>query len=616
MAKHIAIIEYASDYKHAQEKFPAHDTRYVSVSAEASVLLHEKNVPFITDEDVLSADEFKRLGDENFEITKQWIDALENELARLSPALKMHDFKPFSWNFYRIKILLDAIRIKKILVQRLCDAEKPLSIGAPPPAIPSQIRDHHLFFYRDESIYGLIAKKIAERSPIQVSTWGKAPFTRNPPQTIAQRCASLCKRIQRETKLLSAKSTTKEKRSVLLGSLDYETESLRRELSHAFRFYYFKSSGEIISLDNFRKINISKNCIPFPKTDFRGFAAEIPITKDATIDTILSQRINAYAEHYLAYIWDAAQTLACADKTHDFSAYIHPAGASDAISAIPIHYFDTKHTPVFILQHGAYGFAHNRMTEHCEFGHNGYFLAWGTGIKDMYEHRKKGSCEIIPTGSPMIDSILKKCRGQTKRKRVCYIPNSAYRGNVAYYPNGQPCLDSMMVLREIKILKTLEPFASTYTITYKAAPTGAHYYPLFGVNPMLAWVTKHMPKLKRETKPLQDILHAFDLLIIDWPTTTLVQAAATNAQILVFTGNPYYRLTPEANARLQKRAIVCEQEKDFMDTITAVLQKGSPEQSTENTDFLKHYGSFRNDGFSLQRITEAITTRIKTNVNQ
>ena len=67
----IAVIEYQDNIDNALKYFPSDDCLFLSVSTEASYHLSKRNIKFLTDEDVLTPVEFKKLGNENFEITEK-----------------------------------------------------------------------------------------------------------------------------------------------------------------------------------------------------------------------------------------------------------------------------------------------------------------------------------------------------------------------------------------------------------------------------------------------------------------------------------------------------------------------------------------------------------------
>ena len=114
--------------------------------------------------------------------------------------------------------------------------------------------------------------------------------------------------------------------------------------------------------------------------------------------------------------------------------------------------------------------------------------------------------------------------------------------------------------------------------------------------------------IRIESRPLSSVIHKFDLFIIDFPSTALVQALASGAEVLVYVGNHYHSLT-EKNAleMLQKRAVVGFDEDDFKDKIKSILDKGTVISDVEDVAFLKKYGIYLNDNKSLKRMVDRLT---------
>lgn len=607
--KKIAIIEYNTNLDDSLVSFPLQDSLYLSVSAEASYCLSKKNIKFVTDEDILKPEEFKSLGDENFIITERWVQQLEEALQRILPVCAKKQFYPFKWHFYRLKALVDAVRIRYILLERLIEKEGPLFIGAPVGITPEHIRDQHLFFHKYDSLYGFLAQKIAEQKGIKINLW-KTPKENSGGPLPADGISTSFRRLIRELKIFSKYKSLLgyAQGSILIGNLVYDIGFIRQQLSGKFNFYYYKDPFNITSLNSFSRLK--GRVSDFPSLDMQDVFSSFSITGNSVVNDILGKRVQAFGEKFIPFLWNGFGYLESVDHRKNFKAYIHHAGAGDSFSGLPVYYFGRENKPVIIIQHGAYGFALNRLTEYSEFNHDGYFFAWGNGVADMYETRKKGECKFIITGSPIIEKIRKRCKRRNGLYKVCYIPG-IYRGYTAYYPNGQPCLDSKVFLMEREFLLALKPYLSKFEITYKVAGMLAKHSSLLGKSPMLDWIKENLSGIKVDSRFLQSIVHQFDLFIIDFPSTPLIETLATFAEVLVYVGNNYYRLSADDIELLKKRAIVGLNEEDFKEKIRLVLDKGRIISNVEDTSFLKKYGVYLNDGKSLQRMAGNIVEIIK-----
>lgn len=599
----IAIIEYESNVYEALQFFPPAGSLYISVSAEASYRLLKENIPFITDEDILAPDEFKQLGDENFIITEKWVRNLENILHTLFPSFTNDGFSPFQWHFYRLKVLVDAVRIRRKIIDRIIEKEKPSIIGVPPAISPQTIHDQHLFFHKFDSLYGLLTEKICEQKGIDIYLWEKNPPTKRRYSKITDTIGDFYRILQRGLEMMrQSMAFDNNKKNILLGGLGYDIAPLSQLLSKTFNLYYYQDPHHIRSLQRKEKIIYAQDDhVDFSSLDkhFR----KIQVTGNKIESDILKARIAIYARRYLSYLWQGLYHLKNTDTKKNFKAFIHPAGASDAFYGLPVHYFTRERKPVFVVQHGVYGIGLNRHTEYCEFGHDGTFLAWGDGIKEMYEFRKKGKCEIISTGSHVIEKIKKGRKIRQSIHKVCYVPG-IYRGYTAYYPNGQTCLDSRLFLLEISFLLALKPYQDKYQIVYKVPPGATKESKIFGKSPMFEWLKENLPHVTIESQPLTSVINDFDLIIIDWPSTTLIQAVASGAEVLVYSGSKYYSLCDEAVRLLNKRAVIGFSEDVFIQKIDEILKKGEIVSDVSDDLFLKKYGIYIDDGLQLKRMSD------------
>jgi hypothetical protein len=194
---------------------------------------------------------------------------------------------------------------------------------------------------------------------------------------------------------------------------------------------------------------------------------------------------------------------------------------------------------------------------------------------------------------------------RSRIRKVCYIPGS-YRGYTAYFSGGQLALDSKVFGMESRFLSALRPYRGRYDFTYKAAPRSVRSSHLFGDSPMPDWIERNMPWMKVETAPLSSVIHDFDMFIIDFPTTVLIHSLASGAEVAVYAGNPYYVISEDALKLLKRRAVVGMDETDFIEKVCSVLESGKTVSDIADTAFLERYGTYKNDGRSLERIVAAV----------
>ena len=242
----VCFIEFWSDIQNALKLYPNKNCLFISVSAEASYYLQKIGIEFITDEDILNPREFIEIGDENFKIAQEWVEGLEQYLERFSLKIENVYLRPFKWHFYRLKSLLDAVRVRKIIVDRIIEKESPGTIGAPEGVDPFAVHDASLFFYKADSLYGTLVDKIALKNNINVVNWRTE---------------------DREIRFVSGGETTRDRikkinlsrileviediihlvhrpnRNVLISTSGYDIGPLWKKLSNKFKFYFSLNPG-------------------------------------------------------------------------------------------------------------------------------------------------------------------------------------------------------------------------------------------------------------------------------------------------------------------------------------------------------------------------------------
>ena len=601
----IAIIQTKEDLDRALDHFKPQETFWLSVSSAASYFLTKRNIQFSTDEDILSHDELISIGNQNFTLVEKWIQKLELKLQSKDSIFIEREFYPFKWHYYCLKILFDSITVPWKILNRLVDTIKPDRIGVGVGANPNHIYEHHLFFRPNESVYGMLAKGLSRQRNIGLRVWDTRPGTFNflniRYYKMLFNCIISCP--DKVSDYLIKKISFRyfsTKHNLLVGNTGYDIDPVLKKLTGCFNFYYYHNPLCIRSLSTYLKLKANSNGPIFPEIDTSHSFNSILVTENNILDTIFGQRIQNYADRFIPVLWNGLNYIESLDDQKKFKAFIHIVGSFDAFTGLIVNYFDRVKKPVIVIQHGSYGYAPNRLTEYSEFGHNGYFIAWGSGISEMYDNRKKGNCTIVSTGSHLIENIKKNRKIRKVIKKVCYVPYIGV-GN-EYYPNGQPCRNSKLFLIETAVLKTLKSYVNKFHITFKVA------HGFLGKETTACWCKENIPEIVIDVRPLRWIIHEFDFFIIDFPSTALVQTLATGAEVVVYTGNPYHTPTREAHELLNKRAIVETGMDDFLRKISSILDKGYVKSDIENMAFLKKYGVHLNDNNSLKRMAEAIQT--------
>jgi hypothetical protein len=111
---------------------------------------------------------------------------------------------------------------------------------------------------------------------------------------------------------------------------------------------------------------------------------------------------------------------------------------------------------------------------------------------------------------------------------------------------------------------------------------------------------------------LLDLMPKSDLILLDFPSTALLQAATTDRPMIVLVDARFLRMEPEALRLLRRRAWVGESLDEFMTLAVQFLKKGDFSRlNAPDDEFLQRFGTHRQDGLSAERALDALLSKKK-----
>lgn len=273
------------------------------------------------------------------------------------------------------------------------------------------------------------------------------------------------------------------------------------------------------------------------------------------------------------------------------------------------HYFIKKNIPVLVWQHGAMWYD-RRITQRYDLYDmltNSIVLTYGDGSKRAYEKSKlKASCSIESVGSISLDRLkVRRPAPVNHNLRVLYVITNYYR-NGWYCGFSPPFSDCIYYYEQSVIVKRMRDVVRTrynVSLTVKLHP-GAD---ILDEDPPWTEDLKNSDRIDLTRQPsFVELLDEHDAVIVDSPTTTLLQAVATRLLVFVLTSvvSP-----PRSDLQaLKKRALCASSAARLMDLLEAYLDTGQYRADVTNRDFLKLYGTYLDDGMSHLR-AESIVKR-------
>jgi hypothetical protein len=224
--------------------------------------------------------------------------------------------------------------------------------------------------------------------------------------------------------------------------------------------------------------------------------------------------------------------------------------------------------PVITWQHGGYGISKHPFIEYLDFIGSDVHLVFGEGVAERFqENAAKYKTRLVPVGSSSLEQIIRKNRNppisSEDGKTVLYVTSNIYRNtnSVSWFP---PFSDDFFWLTQKSIIDALGKHKDSKAII-KTHPSS-----MYRETPMREYAKnrgfENIMFVKNE-QPLTSLLQKADVIVIDLPTTTLLQALTTEKPVFIYFG--HYNIDEEPLALLEHRAFCFRN----LESLTNALEK-------------------------------------------
>jgi hypothetical protein len=269
--------------------------------------------------------------------------------------------------------------------------------------------------------------------------------------------------------------------------------------------------------------------------------------------------------------------------------------------------------PIISWQHGAYGYFNQPMIAYNDLMSSEVHLVLGKGVSEKYSPQaKEFKCKIVPIGSATLDSMLQNKSTNNYKKvsgenNVLYITTNFYQNNL-YISFSPPFSDNHLWITQKTIIETISR-NDGYNLTVKLHPS------TFYREPPLKKYSKE-EKLKKcafigDEIRLIELIYSSDLIVLDFPSTTLLQALTTKNPIFLYAG--HLEIDKKALGMLKKRVYCFDNLQDLAQSLDKFLKKQQIGHiDLGNTEFLEHYGVHKLDGKSGERAATIVKETIET----
>ena len=124
-------------------------------------------------------------------------------------------------------------------------------------------------------------------------------------------------------------------------------------------------------------------------------------------------------------------------------------------------------------------------------------------------------------------------------------------------------------------------------------------------------VKAKLVKVIREEKTFLELIQDSNLIILDRPSTTSLEACMTKIPLFVLLANKNWYELPEK--LLRKRAVVCYTTEELLTSIQKYMKDAFYPADLNNREFVKEYGCYLDDGDSVSRASNYLKNLLKNN---
>lgn len=253
--------------------------------------------------------------------------------------------------------------------------------------------------------------------------------------------------------------------------------------------------------------------------------------------------------------------------------------------------------PIFCWGHGASGqakFTKQKINELliCDF-----YLSQGNGSQKTYEGYEDFAFKAIPIGLPCVDYIKKQQKKRKPKYHFLYVITGYYQHN--FYFSFYPGIFSMHLFNTVdRILGFLLELDGKSII--KTASEPMDLYNQYMADNLFF----------ERKKSFSELIMEASAIIIDAPTTTLLEALTTSKPVFVLT--EFIKLNDLACSLLTKRAICKDDVNDLISYMQKYVSEGIYDADVHDTSYLKAFGNYLDDGRSGERGVEECLTIVES----
>jgi hypothetical protein len=351
------------------------------------------------------------------------------------------------------------------------------------------------------------------------------------------------------------------------------------------------------------------------------FWAPLPVQNEEMC-VLAKSRLSYWWHHVIPETWEVFMAARTSLRAKGFLGLVTASagGAYRHRDIAMILAARSLNVPVIMYQHGGFvGACQNLTWDLTDLWQADYELCYGEGVRTYFDKRSR--CHAtplatpVPVGSARLDRVRRSSARRSKKIRMSLMRGDA-RPLVLYVPTAfcgpyrNLCCDSYPDVAYLELQQRVID-------VFRRTPDVRLIYKVFSETHSANLV----PQIIRQTLPdaivvddirLTDLMWAVDSIIVDFPSSALLEVLLTNKHLLVYADQYSLRMFDEAKGLLRRRAVLAETGEEFVTQVETFIQTGNVTELSEPDDaFLQAYGTYLRDGRSALRATDAIETIIQ-----
>lgn len=593
----------------------------IALSPFAMYELDKQNLPYKTPEDYYTPTEFFRIGKAIHKRAEKLCDFIDELLQQEFPELKAAGLCPAKYQIIPLIMVFDALTSRVFQLKRILDRERPDIVFAfcsdphPYDAYGFCFDNRELLYGKILGLLGWGVKTVVMQTPTKKNSKdGKKIYTfekkiyellASNPNTFYAADALRDRRLMKAVSLFGKSLLARNKTNALTLDLSYDVRYCYATfLDKGIFLSYLKD--ESYAWAHGKKLDsevVSRIVTRLDQEDVKKYF----VHEGIDLYPLLRDRIEFLIRQGVPACLTGHEKAGDVIKSRKIKAVLAPYFVTPTSRSIA-RAAQNLGVPVLTWFHGVPLNDHATI-QYMELMSSDICMSYGTMLSKSYlRHAKQWNAKVVPVGSARLDhtkKVAKMPENTTPKSnnstRLLYATTHYYQ-NDFYFCVFPPPSDNMLYRTQLAMINGIGRLDNV-NATVKLFPGHHNRDP-----PLREYAeTKGYKNMKwvKDVPPFVDLLNRCDVVVLDFPSTPLVEAVAAGKPVFLLT--KYLEIWRDVLKLLKRRVACFEHEGELIKSLKNYLQTGFYTADLSDDGFLKACCTYLNDGKSCERaVTEIL----------